>query len=48
MRKENFDLVAAFKEIETLLVTKYPSAFYKMVIETPENFLNRWWTGGAD
>ncbi len=29
-------------EKATINVSKYPSSFYKIVIETPRNFLNRW------
>jgi hypothetical protein len=31
------------KEEADIDIGKIPSGIYKIVIETPDNFLNRWW-----
>lgn len=43
--KDKYELLATVpmsKEAATVDISKYPSSFYKVVIETPHNFLNRW------
>jgi hypothetical protein len=38
--------VSLSKEKAEIDISKYPSSFYKVVIETPINYLNRWVTTG--
>ena len=43
--EDNYALLASVpvkKEEVDIDLSKYPSGFYKIVIETPDNFLNRW------
>jgi predicted AlkP superfamily pyrophosphatase or phosphodiesterase len=43
--KDEYSLVAETdlsKELAWIDISKIPSSFYKIVIETPDNFLNRW------
>jgi len=42
---DNYTLITTVplqKEKAEIDISKFPSGFYKIVIETPENFLNRW------